>query len=96
MTAKIIGAKPALNEEQVAIVDLLKEALAQALEGKFTTVGIVVCMEEGFATVMSGRDAGSLNLACDDLKYKIHSAVTEGTQERLTRRGPTILKPGRH
>ena len=92
---RIIGGKPPLNEDQIAIVDLLKETLAQALEGNFTTIGIVVCMPEGFASVMSGRDAGSLNLACDDLKYKIHAAVTEGTQERASRR-PTILKPGRH
>src|SRR5690242_11999052 len=94
---KIIGGRPPLNEDQVAIVDILKETLAQALEGNFTTIGIVVCMEQGFASVMSGRDAGSLNLACDDLKYKIHAAVTEGTEEKQTRRpGPSIIKPGRH
>ena len=70
---------------------MLKETLAQALEGNFTTIGIVVCMQEGFASVMAGRDAGSLNLACDDLKYKIHAAVTEGTKERQSRRS-SLLK----
>lgn len=91
MKPKIIGQK--LDEDQVAIVDLLKEALAQALEGNIKTIGIAVCMESGFATVMAGRDAGSLNLACDDLKYKIHAAVTEGTEERQTRRS-SIIRPG--
>ena len=95
--SNIIGAKPALNEDQIAIVEMLKETLAQALEGNFTTIGIVVCMKEGFASVMSGRDAGSLNLACDDLKFKILKAVTEGTQEKATRRsGPAILRPRGH
>ncbi len=90
MKPKIIGQK--LDEDQVAIVDLLKEALAQALEGNIKTVGIVACMEGGFATVMAGRMAADLNLACDDLKYKIHQAVTEGSQERQTRRS-SILRP---
>lgn len=87
---RIIGGK--LTEDQVAIVDLLKETLAQALEGNFSTIGIVVCMKDGFASVMSGRQAGDLNLACDDLKYKIHAAVTSGTAERTSRRS-SILKP---
>ena len=89
---RIIGGKPALNEDQIAIVDLLKETLAQALEGNFSTIGIVVCMKDGFASVMSGRQAADLNLACDDLKYKIHAAVTSGTSERVSRRS-SILKP---
>lgn len=91
MKPKIIGQKP--DEDQAAIIDLLKEALAQALEGNIKTVGIVACMEGGFATVMAGRQAADLNLACDDLKYKIHAAVTRGSDERQTRRS-SILYPG--
>jgi hypothetical protein len=87
----IIGSSR-LNEDQIAIVDLLKETLAQALEGNFSTIGIVVCMKDGFASVMSGRQAADLNLACDDLKYKIHAAVSSGTTERASRRS-SILKP---
>jgi len=75
----------------VAIVDLIKEALAQALEGNVKTIGIVACLEGGFASVMAGRHAADLNLACDDLKYKIHAAVTGGTIERQSRRS-SILK----
>jgi hypothetical protein len=92
MTSPIIGAKKQMTEAQVDIVDLLKEALAQALEGRIRTVGILLCLESGFASVMAGSDAGSLNLAADDLKYKIHAAITQGTQERLSRRS-SILKP---
>ena len=90
MKSKLIGTP--LNEDQVGIVDALKEALALALEGKIRTVGILVCFEEGFASGMAGRDAGALNLAADDLKYKIHKAVTEGSSERQSRRS-SILKP---
>ena len=89
---KIIGGKPAFTEDQIAIIDLVKETLAQALEGNIKTIGIVACMEDGFASVMSGRQAADLNLACDDLKYKIHAAVTSGTAEKVTRRS-SILKP---
>ncbi len=85
---KIIG--KTLDEDQLAIIDMVKETLAQALEGNFTTIGIVVCMKEGFASAMSGRDAGSLNLACDDLKRKILDAVTEGTKERQSRRSSIL------
>lgn len=86
--SRIIGVP--LTDEQADIVDMLKETLAQALEGNFTTIGIVVCMKEGFASVLSGRDAGSLNLACDDLKRKILEAVTLGTQERQSRRSSIL------
>ena len=88
---KIISGK-SLTEDQMEIVDLLKETLAQALEGNFSTIGIVVCMKGGFSSVMSGRQAADLNLACDDLKYKIHAAVTQGTEEKVSRRS-SIIKP---
>ena len=91
----IINATPrlklGLTEDQKAVVDLLKEALAQALEGSVTSIGIVVCMKTGYATVMAGRQAADLNLGCDELKRKILIAVTEGTEERQSRR-PAIFK----
>ena len=86
--SKLVGVP--LTEDQIAIVDILKETLAQAIEGNFYTIGIVVCMKEGFASAMAGKDAGSLNLACDDLKRKILDAVTDGTAERLTRRSSIL------
>lgn len=86
--SKIIGTP--LSEDQIAIVDMLKETLAQALEGNFTTIGIVVCMKDGFASAMCGRQAADLNLACDDLKRKILDAVTDGTKERQSRRSSIL------
>lgn len=90
MKPRIIGA--AMPEDQAAIVDLLKEALAQALEGNIKTVAVIACMEGGFATVMAGRQAADLNLGCDELKRKILDAITEGTKERQSRRSSIIFK----
>lgn len=87
---RILGAP--MGEDQVAIIDALKDALALAIEGKIRTIGVLVCFEEGFASGMAGHDAGALNLACDDLKYKIHKAVTAGSDERQSRRS-SIIKP---
>ena len=90
--AKIIGIPTPLTEDQVQIVDILKETLAQALEGKINTIGIIACLENGLASVMGGTMAGALNLGCDDLKHKILDAVTKGTEERQSRRS-SIFKP---
>ena len=79
-----------LTQDQIEIVDILKETLAQALEGNFKSIGIVVCMADGFASVMCGRQAADLNLACDDLKRKILIAVTEGTAERQSRQSSIL------
>ncbi len=73
----IIGAGPKLSDNQIACIDLIKEALAEALEGKVFGVGIALCMDGGWATVMAGSRPGDLNLACDDMKRKILDAVTE-------------------
>jgi hypothetical protein len=88
--SRIIGAP--VSEDQSAIIDLLKETLAQALEGNIKTVGVVACLEGGFATVMAGRQAADLNLGCDELKRKILLAVTEGTEERQSRRSSQLFK----
>lgn len=67
-----------LTDSQQACVDLLTEALAEAKRGNITTVGIVVCMQSGYASVMAGHQAADLNLGCDDLKRKVLDAVTTG------------------
>ena len=69
---------PILNEMQLACVSVLEEALAQAKKGNVTTIGLIVCMPTGFATIMQGTQAADLNLGCDDLKRKILEAVTSG------------------
>jgi hypothetical protein len=73
-----VGAIPLitpLNEAQQACVDLLTEALNEARSGAISSVGIIVCMKSGYATVMAGSAAADLNLGCDSLKRKIIDAV---------------------
>lgn len=80
-----------MSEDQIDIVDMVKELLALCLEGKITTVGIVGCRENGFFSAMRGRQAADLNLACDELKKRILEEVLDTTTERNTRRS-TILR----
>lgn len=64
-----------LDDMQQACVDLLSDALEEATKGRITSVAIVVCMDDGIATVMAGKNGGALNIGCDDLKMKIHAAM---------------------
>lgn len=66
-----VNGTKSLNPDQIAVVDLVKECLAQALEGNITSIAIVACMSKGFAHVMAGRQAAELNLGCDALKAEI-------------------------
>ncbi len=77
MTIPILTAKKPLTEGQEACVELLEEALEQARQGRIYSVGVVVCMETGYATVMAGPHAADLNMGCDSLKKRILDAVEE-------------------
>lgn len=66
-----------LDESQQACVELLTDALEEATKGRISSVAIVVCMDQGIATVMAGKNGGALNIGCDDLKRKIHAAMFE-------------------
>lgn len=91
MTKPTIITQPKLlTEQQVAIVDMIKELLALCLEGEITTIGIVGCKKEGFFCAMSGRQAADLNLACDELKSDILNEVKRGAAERASRRSSII------
>lgn len=80
-----------MSQDQIDIIDMVKELLALCLEGKITTIGIVGCRPEGFFTAMRGRQAADLNLACDDLKAEILAEVKKTSRERSTRR-PSIIQ----
>jgi hypothetical protein len=67
--------KSPLSEDQKQIVDILKETLAQALEGQFHSIAIVVCMASGYSHTMAGRQAADLNMGCDSLKRAILDTV---------------------
>ena len=89
---KIVTPPKTLTQDQIDIVDMIKELLALCLEGKITTVGIVGCREDGFFSAMRGRQAADLNLACDELKKRILDEVLDTTMERSTRRSPSIIR----
>ena len=69
--------KPALSTEQQDCVDCLSDALEEAMKGRISSIALVVCMDDGIATVMAGKNGGALNIGCDDLKHKIHAAMFE-------------------
>lgn len=74
--------KMPLTPDQMSCVDLLKETLAVALEGKIDTIGVIACMEGGYAHVMAGSQAANLNLGCDSLKHAIRAEVEGGNVKR--------------
>lgn len=84
-SAAVIGAK-SLDANQIACVEMLKEALAQALEGNVNCLGIVLCLEGGWATNLAGNRPGDLNLGCDDLKGKILEAVLNAPKTKAVSR----------
>lgn len=82
-TVPLISATPPLDDMRKACVELLADALEEATKGRIRAVAIVVCMDDGIATVMAGRDGAALNIGCDDLKSKIHGAMfTDGNVAR--------------
>jgi hypothetical protein len=83
----------ALDDSQQACLDVLADALEEAQKGRITSVALVVCMDDGIATVMAGKNGGALNIGCDDLKMKIHAAMFEDGNVAAKR--STILRAGR-
>lgn len=71
----IFPAPPALNEMQQACVDLLTDALEEAMKGRISSVAIVVCMDDGIGTNMAGTNGLALNIGCDKLKREILEAI---------------------
>jgi len=78
----VFGVDPILSESQLACVDLLKETLREAEAGSIHTIGIIVCMEKGYAHVMAGHRASDLNMGCDSLKAAILGAVEGGNVKK--------------
>ena len=68
---------PSLTKEQQDCVDVLSNALEEALKGNITTVGVVACFLDGIAATMAGKNGAALNIACDHLKRQIYGAMFE-------------------
>lgn len=83
MSKPILLSSTPLSEAQLACIDLLSEALEQARAGEVTSIGIILCMKGGYASVMAGTQAADLNLGCDDLKDKILEATSRSKRKRV-------------
>lgn len=81
----LIGVKPKLSEDQIAVIEICKETLAQAIEGSISSIGIVACMKKGYATVVAGRQASDLFMGAGSLQKKILDAVEAAGAETTTR-----------
>ncbi len=81
--SKIIGLKPKLSEDQMAVIDVCKETLAQALEGNISSIGIIACMKAGYATIISGRQAADLYMGCSSLQRKILNKVEYAGEQKV-------------
>jgi hypothetical protein len=79
-----------LGEEEAACRDVLREAIELAEEGKVKSVAVIVCFEDGIATVMAGKKAGDLFLGAACLQNKIREAVERGNVKYSER--PRIIK----
>jgi hypothetical protein len=90
-TPHIIGSTPKLSQDQIAVIDVCKETLAQALAGEITSIAIVACMKSGYATVMSGRQASDLFMGAGSLQRKILSAVEKSGEEVVRQINPESI-----
>lgn len=79
-----------LNEHQLACVDVLREAVKEAEDGRIHALALVVCMDGGWASVLAGNRPGDLNLGLDDCKGKILDAVVNDAG--LNKRRSNILR----
>lgn len=64
-----------LSPSQQDCVGKLREALDEAEAGRVWSLGLVLCMKDGFAKVIGGSNAAELNLGLDALKQDILKAV---------------------
>ena len=86
----IKAGKTGLDRWQQDAVDVLSDALEEALKGRVTAVALVVCMDDGIATNLCGKNGGALNLGCDDLKRKILGSMFGGDERGA---GSRIVRP---
>lgn len=84
---QLIGMKPKLTEDQIAVIDVAKETLAQALDGQISSIAVVACMKNGFATCMAGRQAADLHMGAASLQRKILNAVEYAGESAMHPKG---------
>lgn len=65
------------DKSSAAVISLLEQALAGAKAGEFTSVALVVVMEDGFGASFAGTQGSELNLGLDSLKATILKAISD-------------------
>lgn len=88
--SKIVMPPPNLDEYQQGCLDVLEQCVEQARAGNVTSIGVVVCMKNGWTTVMAGKQAGDLYLGAGDLQQRILEEVKSGNVARRGR--PSLIK----
>lgn len=91
----ITQAPQVLEPMQQACVDVLTDALEEAMKGRISSVALVVCMDDGIGTTMAGMNGLALNIGCDDLKLKIHAEIFQRRNVATPKPKSSILRAGR-
>lgn len=69
-----------------AVIHLLEQALTAAKAGEITSIGLVVCMENGFGASFAGTQGAEINLGLDSLKANILKAISDpSSKSRIVR-----------
>ena len=80
-----LGNRNHLTDNQRACADALREALVMAEEGKVEGLGVALCMDGGWASLVAGGRPGDLHIACHDLQNKILDAVLNAPKNKASR-----------
>lgn len=81
-----------LTDSQQACVDVLTDALEEAMKGKITSLALVVCMEDGIAPIMAGTQAGDLMLGIEQLKHNIRAEIFDRGNVAKVAKPSSILR----
>lgn len=83
--SKIMMPPSALDDDQRRCLEVLEQCVEQAQAGNINSIGVVVCMKEGWTTIIAGRRAGDLYLGTGDLQQRILEEVKSGNVSRRSR-----------
>lgn len=82
-----------LEPMQQACVDVLTDALEEAMKGRISSVALIVCMDDGIGTTMAGTNGLALNIGCDKVKREILEAIF--LDGNVAKKKSSILRAGR-
>jgi len=74
-----------LTQEQRDCIEVLEQTLEQAKLGNVTTIGMALCMKNGWTHIIRGTQAGDLYLATGSMMQGILAEVTTGNVKRRGR-----------